>query len=215
VICILCKGEMLPAVQSGEVDGDLFRCSSCGRWYELVDKTRDFGPRPPPPSDLATSTLEWSGHLELDGSVTFSCCGTGSPDEARRANDALTHLAYLGEQRRKRLRGGDRWVFRRDAFGTFRARYDQEEMALKAWRSGGRRPDRHGNALREQSCDACRAELPKGALGYRAVDPSSNWPLVSWRDVRFCAACVEAAPAATATGRPALSVLDGGKARLP
>jgi hypothetical protein len=208
-------GELLEAVASDETDGDMLRCGSCGALHERLQKTPTYTmrPVPPPPSDLARATsLTWVGHLEADGSVVFSSSGTGTPDDARRMADALWHLTRHGEERQRHLRGADRWTFRRFEGGIFWAHVNDQKNMLVPWRSGGRRPNRHGFKLPEQKCEACHVELPAGTPGYKPYDRSDGMAnTVDWRGVRFCEPCVEAATEATA--RPKLVALDGGKAR--
>jgi predicted RNA-binding Zn-ribbon protein involved in translation (DUF1610 family) len=172
--CLTCHVPLLARVETHEVDGNQFWCPSCGRNYERIEKLDRFAVRRRLPQHLLArpSTLRWTGRLNADGSIDFVCSGTGTAEEARRAGDALNHLASRSEDRLEQLRGADRWLFRRERTQgreTFFAKIHDEECGLVPWRSGGRRPDPRGRTLPEQTCDACKAELPRGARGYRGA----------------------------------------------
>jgi hypothetical protein len=214
-------------VSSGVVNGNDFWCPACGAEHERIEKLEPARRRAAQPqSDIARpSMLTWEGKLHPDGSISFFCQGTGSPSDARDMDDAVSFLALAGEERQRALRGEDRWTFRQNHSGTYFARIMGQEAALVPWRCGGRRERgprpvwaplrRTGYTPPPERCDACKADLVKGSEGYRAEDKASDGlaTSVDWRRVRFCAACVRAAPKTEAGARPALRGIDGGRAK--
>jgi hypothetical protein len=140
-------------------------------------------------------TVAFTAHMPGPRTLTW----TGTAQQARDLGSAATTAGANAGRWVGHLRGDDRYVFARE--GTvYSVRYYGEARDLCAYVVG--------QIKRAHRCSSCRASLAKGDRAYKAVRFGGR---VTWSQVRLCAGCVEAAPAARAYGP--LRAIDGGKGK--
>jgi hypothetical protein len=211
--------DLLPCATDEHPEDGLY-CPRCGSPFVRGGPHQ---PRPREPERVSArgdvTGYPFALHVEPDGLVLLTMdpgpgqqrlTWRGTPEDLSRLARAAVHIRHEAKAIQDRLRGANRWAFRRDAGGFFARIYDSEAR-LVTWTSGGRRTTAAHNIGRSpQKCDSCRAELPRGRQGFRPL-ATPQGAMGSWDEVRFCAACVSTAPMPTA--RPALVAIDGGRTK--
>lgn len=203
--CRRCKGKLYLCVSHDMEDGAGSWCSACGsRWMltsaQTVQKT-DIAAH-----DLAKATgrrMAYEGRLHPDATITWRAnAAVLSRAEAERMKESLAHLVGRARDLEERLRGYHLWSFRVQD-GRLVARHRDADLLLVQYTAGARKKGRSPHA-----CSACHKAIPAGAKGYK-IEREITRTYGSWSRDRICSAC----PAdAKETPKPALRVIDGGKA---
>ena len=207
--CPTCGVALLPRIGHREPLGEGFWCARCKLEMTTAAEAAPGAVAAPAKASAGPVTMakgrvdgfSYAGQVEPDGSVSLGVRGVGTPSQMKALEQALLALRVWAEFRQERLRGADRWRFRREG-DFYVVRVFDEERALELFTAG---PRKLGRGPRR--CSACHGPIMVGARAYRATlkTGESGCGRVIWREVRICAGCVEsvAEPAA----RPALRLI--------